>query len=446
MKKLILILFLISASGFAAPKKKWSGTIPKEGQDPKQWKELIGHFMEKGKFHSALAASLRVQTLFDEVSSKETAYRAIAQVIEKGYTYPLAQVFERADIEPADDSPFVTNYFFYKGKANARKGLDRWASAHFGRIEKDTFPKYRFYQALTLYEKGKLDEAIEQLKPLLDKDFPVEEQLFITKVARTYARLLFEKAEYAKSLGVYDSFLLKTNPMVPSDWLEAAWNLYYLRRYEEALGYLFNLEAASSDTFNTLERYVLRALVYREYCSAPRMQALLEVFESKYGETVVAIKNGLPLAQMAQLKTLKVTENEVYLQATNLKRELAREAQAVGEVPDELSDIAEHFYSTEAKESTAHISLYEDEALERAASQLVTLHENIKFLKFDVEREAYKPEVIFRKKAAAVKPKLQDDGEANFVLHWEQDGEFWRDERLKYRALIVSECGEGPAK
>ena len=446
MKKIIVILILCSLGASGAQRKKWQGTIPKEAQEPVQWKALISYFMKKGYYHSALAASLRVQTLFDEVSSKDTAYRALAQVIEKGYPYPLAQFFETADIEPGEDSEFIRNYFFYKGKANAKKGLERWAKAHFSRIDKDTFSKFRFYSALLSYEKGKLEEAIDLLKPLLDRDYGPEEELFAHKVARTYARILFEKNEYAKSLSVYDTYLLKTAPMNPTDWLEAAWNLYYLRRYEETLGYLYNLEATSSENYITLERYVIRALIYREFCSAQKMQSLLEGFESKYGDTLDRIKNGIALQQMPQLKTLRVAESEAFLQATGLRRELARESALIDDIPDDLDNLAKHFYQSESKELQAHITLYEDEALEKAASELITLHENVKFLKFDVEREAYKPEVIFRKKQQAVRPKLQDDGDANFVIHWEQDGEFWRDERMKYRGIVSSECGEVAAK
>src|SRR5690606_3857983 len=108
---------------------------------------------------------------------------------------------------------------FYKGWANAQRGFDRWAITHFQSMDQPDFPKKEFFNALQTYRRGKLDDAAVMLKALLQKDYKKERRVFAGKVARTLARIHFEKEEYAKSLDIYTSYLLRLNPMTPSDWL-----------------------------------------------------------------------------------------------------------------------------------------------------------------------------------------------------------------------------------
>src|SRR5262249_4791115 len=162
----------------------------------------------------------------------------------------------------------------------------------------------------------------------------LERAAMAKRTARTLARVYFDQGEHAKAWDIYANFLLKLNPAQPSDWVEAAWNLYRLKRPAEALGMLYNLESkAAASTFVNLEKYRLRALVYRSLCQPAAADSLIESFDKEFGKTLEGIKRGEPLSRLDQLVRIEVPENLEYRQLSLAIPYLNAELAQVGQLP-----------------------------------------------------------------------------------------------------------------
>jgi hypothetical protein len=110
--------------------------------------------------------------------------------------------------------------------------------------------------------------------------------------------------DYEKSLMYYNDFLLRTNPITPTDWIEKAWNLYYLKRYEDALGTLYNMESAAAKQYNNFERFIIRASIYLNLCATDNVKSLIENFEGEYKSSIDGIINGKQLSTLKEIEEI----------------------------------------------------------------------------------------------------------------------------------------------
>jgi hypothetical protein len=439
MKRIFGISLLIFVCARPLPAEQWAGTIPAFAQDSKKWESLIKELNDQKLFYGALAASFRMLTFFSDLSSKELAYKTLISLVDQGYQFSTRAFFVAGDIEPPEHDEFTSSYFFYKGLIAKDHGMEKWAEHYFTNLDKENFPKYLFYSAIETYEKKDLAQTEKSLKKILAMDLGADQSVFAKKVARTLARLYFEQENYAKSFDIYQSFLLKVNPVNVSDWLEAAWNLYYLKHYNQSLGYLYNLESKSAGESINLEKYMLRGLIYQRACDTGRMEALLDTFGKDFGPAIYGIKSGESLSKLNQLKTIYFPDNGEYNQTLTSLRELRKESTALDRIPSRLGELAKYLYSSEIAHLNRKMTSYSEEALYRAASHLITVSESLRFLKFDVSRERFDPDAVFQA-AEADKPKTEKTQEAGFEIRWIQMGDFWRDEREDYRGVLRNRC------
>ena len=261
-----IMVFPASAAG-----PKWQGNVPAQAKDQKAWLDLISYLLKNEYHYGAMAAAQRMLMLFTDLPSKELAYKTIIELIDRGYPFSSLAPFLPGDIDPeAPSAPrvpgdqeiydFYNSYNLYKSLLDRDKNAQKWADNYLSKVDKEGFPKYKFYLAVELHMKGKLEEAETALKELLSKEYEDKHGPFIRKAARTLGRIYFEREEFEKALEVYKGFLLKMNPIAPSDWLEAAWSYYHLKKYPEALGMLYNMESRSAGNAINLEKYTIRAL------------------------------------------------------------------------------------------------------------------------------------------------------------------------------------------
>lgn len=443
MKSRSLIFCLIlsfGASPSLAKSNQWQGEIPNAAKKEDDWKSLLAAMEARHFYYGQMAAAARVLVFFNGLEQKELAYRTIINLANQGYAAPVGSQFIAGDIIPAGDYDFVNNYNFYKFLLNDERKLEKWAKQYLDGVDKKAFPKYLFFLAVEAVAKKDYKGAQDNLRLILQKESTPDQRSLYLKASRALARTYFDTEEYEKSYDIYSSFLLKLNPIEPGDWLEASWALYYLHRYDEALGLLYNLESKSGRTLGTLEKYTLRALIYKNVCAVPNAEALFQSFEDDFGPTLDAIRKGEPLSKISALKTVDIPDNSEFRQLGKIIQRLGEEQTRLTDLPKEQQPLATYLYRSELEFlQTKHKSL-QLQALDDAARQLVLLNENIRFLKYDVQREQHNPDLVFKELLPANSNRVESLDNSAYLIRWEQNGVFWRDERNSYRGILNSKC------
>jgi hypothetical protein len=438
--------FLIAISGIYganAPIEgpRWKGTIPKGFDKPEPWIELTKKLVDENMYYGAVATAEQLDLFFNDVSSKETAFEALIKSIDRGYPFSVEEYFKTGFLEPDPKSTLGQSYYFYKGKLNDTQGRKKWATYYFSFLTTDKSPKFLFFQAISAYKNKELPKALEILDKILKLEAPVSMSSFFAKAARTKARILYEMKEYKSSLDIYQNFLLKMNPSLPTDWIEAGWNLFYLERYEETLGYLFNLELKSSRSFINLENYILRASVYKTLCAQKEMAALSQIFEQDFGSPLENIRRGSELKSIDVLVKLRLKEVDEFQKYFFGLNQLRIEKSYIPKLPSELRPLAERIYQSEEAYIKRMAQARMLPFLDKAAESLVILGESLKFLSFDVDRSQFNPDVVFLQQKASTEkldPLVED--KKGYEVRWLQKGDFWRDERLAYRVALKNQC------
>ena len=443
VRALLICAFAVTFTASPLPAtaaEKWQGKVPKEAEKPEDWALLLNALTQAEMPYGAMAGARNMLSFFSDLPTKELAYSTIIRLVDTGYPFSTRGDFIPGDLDPTNQDGFSQSYLLYKGIVNHDKKMEKWADYYFNKIDKENFPKYLFFRATELYGKGHPQEAIVLIKKALALCTGAESRVIAKKLARTLARIHYELGDYQKSLEIYETFLLKVNPMNPSDWIEAAWNLYQLKKYPEALGMLYNLEAKTQEPTVPLEKYVLRGLIYREFCSTIATEQLLKSFNKDFGATINGIKVGEPLSSFNLLTTVSHPQAQEYRQYTHAISELEREVKQVGSLPKVVRELATYLYTSELAMLKRGRLYFEDHALEALARHLVILGESIRFLRFDVARERFSPDRVFAEVPVEPVKLVESTDEAGFRLHWLQWGDYWRDERMLYRGLVKSAC------
>jgi tetratricopeptide (TPR) repeat protein len=435
----------IAAFSFLSPRAqaddKWQGQIPKVADNPDDWTKLTEELMNRGMYYGARISAQDILGFFSDLNSKELAFKTLVKLVDLGYPYSTRSDYVAGDIDPTGNDDFAQSYFLYKGIVNVDKQTPKWADYYFNRIDKENFPKYLFFRANQAYSGGQTTEAIQLLKKALAQTSGEDSVSLSKKESRTLARIYYETGQFDKSLEIYQTYLLRLDPIAPSDWLETAWNLYQLKRFPEALGMLYNLESKASEGTVLLEKYVLRALIYREFCSVSATDQLIKSFKSEFSKMIDGIKLGEPLSSFPQMSQLENAESAQYRQYVSVLAKLEAEAKTIDQLPKALRPLAKYVYSSDITRLKRSRQLYEDRALEALARQLVILDESLKFLKFDVARERFNPDRVFAVAPEQSNVLIDSSDEKNFRIHWLQWGDYWRDERMLYRGTLVNRCG-----
>ncbi len=442
MKQSYFVYFIVGASIVMLGAKGWQSELPKVAKESVSWTRLVSELKEEGLYFGALAASKRILSYFNDLETKQAAYKTIIELIDQGYPFMTRKLFVIGDIDPQVSYQINNSYNLYKGMINRDKKLAKWAKHYFSQVDKINFPKYLFYKAVESYQKKKLDQAIDQLRTIMKMDLPITYGSFSRKVARTLARIYFEKENYKRSLEIYQKFILKFNPIEPSDWIEAAWNLYFLNRHSEALGHLYNLESRAVDDQLHLDRFVIRALIYRELCASDQIVALLSSFDQEFGSTINGIKRGKSLGQFKELERIQEIDHSEYYEMSVLLKKLGEEETRIDKMSSDSTEIAKYLYRSEFKRLSRERRLHYEPQMRRAAESLVMISEALRFLKFEVAREKFNPDVIFTSRKEKKLGFLGEVFDDKFNVHWVQMGDFWRDERLNYSAAVSDQCND----
>lgn len=438
----ILVLGIILVMNGRIHCAEWKAEIPKFAMNGAKWQTLTNLLIERKMYYGALACAHRSLIFFDDLDTKTKAFSVIVDLIDMGDPHNHFDIMVSGDLVPLENNyDFFNSYYLYKALINESKNEFKWAKSYFEKIDQDQFPKYQFYQAIRAYVKGEYEEAIVFLKEILKKELPQRYQNLVGKAARTLARTYYRQEKFDKAHDIYENYLLKLNPIILDDWIEAAWSAYQSQQFSKAMGHLYNLVPYIKTHPINMDNFVIRALIYMKLCAADQVKALIEYFDKEFSLALDGIKKGRSLADFPVLALIDLPEHKMFLEIQERLRHLEKEFQYTNEMDEEIKKMAQYLYSTEIERLKREEKIYKERFIQASAKELVMTSESLKFLQFGVMREKFNPERVFKKEENTNQNSMENFNLDEFIK-WDQVGDYWRDERNLFWGDIANQCLE----
>ncbi len=179
------------------------------------------------------------------------------------------QVFGALDLGflPAE----VAGYAHYQqGLVDLRVGNERWATTHFAKLPEGgpEASRAKYAMLVTRLKQAKKDLPRE----LIEQFFELARDEKLTQDARNdamlaVARLRYELGDFPGALEAYELVKLPSlDPGRAALYLEEAWTRYQLGQVHAAMGLLTTLDAPSFREEFLPDKFLLKALIYRDLC------------------------------------------------------------------------------------------------------------------------------------------------------------------------------------
>jgi TolA-binding protein len=341
--------------------------------------------------------------------------------------------------------PYVADFVTYtKGLFDLRAGRVQWAERLFGRIPDDSkyYPKARFALSVQRLRRSRMSDAVKGFRVVLDH--PLSDRDLRNEARLALARVLYEKERYKAARKVYEQVEVPELTVAEASlYLEKAWASYWLRDYRRTMGILYALEAPSYREYFAPEKYLLRALVYKNLCHYIPAKREIRRFRFRFDETLENIRSRIDLREDERLRTAALQRGELGRLA-DFRRLLAREAEQIETIGGrwievELEAHLETIYELKAKQVDLGIDAMLRKEARRVGEELVEFEEQMYLLDYEIGLEIYRR----LKKEDARRPTEADNLEIpaeGKLAYFEFVDEFWNDELPKYQFYVENRC------
>jgi hypothetical protein len=355
---------------------------------------------------------------------------------------------------PSANKSFVE---YQQGRLDVLSGNDRWASRHFDRLQRsgddgDRVRRYaaraslatalaelgQTHDASTAAQRDRRAAAAKSLAALADnQDLDAATR---NEAARVTAQLLFEQKRFDEALLAYEkitvAFLSEEEANL---FLEKAWARYYNGDPRGALGILLSLDAPSYRKSFKPERFVLKALAYKQLCHYANAKASAREFLRRYGSSLVELRRSRdpltdPSVRAAAVQRKRVRKLFDFLAL------LQHEREQVESLSDEFG-LAKHLgrvYDLKVAEQNRRLERVVREEATAVASELLDYEEQARLIDYEVSLEVFRRLKQGQGKRAvdADPPVRADSHEVRYAF----EGEYWNDELHDYRFRIEDRC------
>jgi hypothetical protein len=358
------------------------------------------------------------------------------------------QIFGSLDLGFLPDS--VSDYANYQqGLVDLRVGNERWANTHFVKLEESGVEASRAQFALLVTRlrnaKGVVDDK------MIDDFLELSKDEKLTQEARNEARLAvarlrYEKKDYEGALKAYDMVQLPSlDPGRATLYLEEAWTRYNLGQLRATIGLLTTLDAPSFRDEFLPDKYILRALVYRDLCQYLPAKRAAKELTRRFGDSLEAIRERDNLTQDPRLRRAASSHGATkrasrFLESLNVEGELlSRHAGGFG---DRLYKHLTRVYDLAHAEGQRIYDQRLKEAVREEADKLLRASEQVRLMEYEVGLKLYER---IKKGSKLVLPE-KETPVTTAQLAFRFDGEYWNDELRSYRVSIPSRCLEEGAQ
>ena len=360
---------------------------------------------------------------------------------------------EFGSLPPANKS-FVE---YQQGRIDLVEGRVTWGNRHFERLKKtgDDGARVQRYAL-----RARLAQALAELRATHDGDNTatrarrdaaekaLEEVVGVeggetdvtNDARRVLAQIHFEQGRFADALKVYDGIKVDFLSEEEADlFIEKAWARFYSGDSRGTLGILLTLDAPSYRKYFKPERFVLKALAYKQLCHYASAKASAREFLRRYGSTLAEVRRSRepltdPVIRTAAVQRRRPKRIFAFLDS------LQHEREGIERFSDEFGFATQlgRIYELKIAEVNRDLDrVVEDEAND-VASELLDYEEQARLVDYEVSLE------VFRRVKRGT-GKVVADLEAPIPVgsrdvYYRFNGEYWNDELHDYRFRIDNRC------
>jgi len=344
----------------------------------------------------------------------------------------------------------VAAYAHYQqGLVDLRVGNERWANTHFAKLPEGSPQASRARYALLVMRLKKSRKDIP--KEMIDEFFELAKDEKLTQEARNdsmlaVARLKYELQDWQGALDAYA--LVKLPPLDPGHatlYLEEAWTRYQLGQIHAAMGILTTLDAPSFREEFLPDKYLLKALIYRDLCHYLPAKRAAKELTRKYADSLDAIREREDLTQDARMFRAASAHGSTkraraFLDSIDLESEqLGRYAGSFG---DRMFGYMTRLYDLSHAEATRVFQARLHDAVRAEADKLLRAAEQVRLMEYEVGLKLYERV----KKGSKLVPLIEEAPIGKTEVAFRFHDEYWNDELRSYRFSLKSRCIEETAR
>ncbi len=344
----------------------------------------------------------------------------------------------------------VAGYAHYQqGLVDLRVGNERWATTHFSKLPEGSAEASRAKYAMLV---TRLKQSKKEFpKEMIDQFFELAKDPKLTLEARNDAmmavsRLRYEAQDFAGALEGYS--LVQLPSLAPGRatlYLEEAWTRYQLGQIHAAMGILTTLDAPSFREEFLPDKYLLKALIYRDLCHYLPAKRSAKELTRRYAESLDAIREREDLTKDARLLRAASAKGSTkrarkFLESLEFEGEqLGRYAGSFG---DRMFGYMTRLYDLSRAEA---VRIYQDrlhESVRVEADKLLRASEQVRVMEYEVGLKLY--ERI--KKGSKLVQLIEETPLTEHQVGFKFTDEYWNDELRDYRFSLKSRCIEETAR
>lgn len=348
---------------------------------------------------------------------------------------------------PAQISDFV---LYHQGISDLRARRTPWAERLFSLLKEDGIYEARATYALGVQrlKRNRMTAAVRRFRSVLEH--PGADRKLRNQARLALARVLYESERYKSALKIYNQVEVPELTVAEASlYLEKAWTSYWMRDYRRTMGILYALEAPSYRQYFAPEKFLLRALVFKNLCHYIPAKREIRRFRFRFGETLKNIRARIDLREDDMLREAALQRGKLK-RVADFRRVLAKEADRIDTIGSAwievgLDDQLRRLYGLKAQEVDLDLDARLRAQTRAVAQELVEFEEQMYLLDYEVGLDIYRR----LKKENARRPTDQDNLEvpiAGEKAYYNFEDEFWNDELPVYQFLVENRCFDEGAK
>ncbi|WP_163996240.1 hypothetical protein [Pyxidicoccus caerfyrddinensis] len=333
---------------------------------------------------------------------------------------------------------------YQQGLVDLRVGNERWANTHFAKLSETSAEASRAKFALLVTRLKSVKEPSEELITDflgLSKDEKLTREAR-NEAALAVARLRYERKDYTGALEAYNLVKLpELDPGRASLYLEEAWTRYKLGELRASMGILTTLDAPVFRDEFLPDKYLLRALIYRDLCHYLPAKRAAKELTRRFADSLEAVRSREDLTQDARLRRAADAHGGTQRAARFMElldSESERLGRYAGSFGDQLFAHLVKMYALSRAEAVRVHDARLAEAVRQEADTLLRAAEQVRLMEYEVGLKLYERV----KKGAKVVPPEDEQELSPAQVAFRFSGEYWNDELKSYRVRIESRCIE----